>query len=78
MPFHEHRQIAQWGLNKDPSVLQNGASLPTPESCPPLGGLHVRTTQQTHHLKSFRLSIFIHNMVNFQSTKMAHLILESL
>jgi hypothetical protein len=32
--------LAQGVLNKDPTVWLTRASLPTPVSCPPLGGSH--------------------------------------
>jgi len=59
-------------LNEDPTLRLNGGSPPAPVSCPRLGELLCLTMQCTHPSKSFNLSILIHNLVNFQDTKMAH------
>ncbi len=47
-------------------------------SCPTLGALHPQISWHCHPSKSFRLCIFIHNLVNFQATKMAHPNLEGI
>ncbi len=41
-------------------------------------GSRPTTVQHTHPSKFFKLSIIMHRLVNFQGTKMAHAILESI
>ncbi len=64
-------------LNKDLTTWLTEASLPTPVSCPPLGGSHMPTAWCTRPSKSFNLSIFKHTLVSFQATKIANPSLKS-
>ncbi len=67
--FPEKAPLTRRGPKKEPTVWQTGVSLQTPLSCPLLGGSHLCRAWHTHPLKSFKLSIFINNLVNFQATK---------
>ncbi len=46
--FKEDQRI----LNKDLTVWLDGSSLPTPVSCPPLGGRHQRIARHARHSKT--------------------------
>jgi len=61
-------------FNKDPTVWLTRAGPPTPVSFHPLGESDPWTAQHTYPLKSFKVSIFMHNL----ATKMKHHILNSL
>ncbi len=59
-------------LNKDPTIWITGTNQPTPASQPPWYGLHPGFVWHTHPSKFFKLSNFMHYLVNCYAAKILH------
>jgi hypothetical protein len=68
--------LANIACSQESYYIANCALLANPCVPPSFGGSFLCTVQCIYPLESFKLNIFLYNLVNFQATKMAHLILQ--